>query len=166
MIATDSFFEATAAQVVTFPAFGLYVIEGDIVAAEHNGFTLTATIYRDDNTSSPDEREEGFWPSSDPDAAGYVRPEHFAAEKARAEMLLRTWRNDEWFYCGVAVTVSRNGIQLTSPYSNALWGIECNQPGSDNNYLAQVAADLASEALAEARAVLTKLCASCAGPKA
>ena len=34
---------------------------------------------------------------------------------------VKAWENDEWFYAGVEVVASRNGIEL---YSNSLWGNE------------------------------------------
>ena len=37
------------------------------------------------------------------------------------------------------------------------WGIELNYPGSDNSYLAQVAEELAGEAVDEARAKIVSL---------
>lgn len=71
--------------------------------------------------------------------------------------VLKAWCNDEWRYCGIAVTVSRHGVELTGPYDHALWGIEANYPGSDNAYLSEVANELADEALAAAREKLAKL---------
>jgi hypothetical protein len=139
--------------------FGRFVCEGDTITCEHDGFTVTATVYHDECGDTPDERCDGFWPSRDPKAAGYVLPENFDAEQAKAERVMAAWKNDEWFFCGVAITVSRNDVQLTGDYDNALWGIECNYPDSDNDYLRSVANDLLDEAIESAKLKIKKLCA-------
>lgn len=46
-------------------------------------------ITRDDCGDRPDERDDGFWPSHDKDACGYVLPENFDAEQARAVERMR-----------------------------------------------------------------------------
>ena len=49
-------------------------------------------------------------------------PRQKAARAARHNFeVLRAWCNDEWFWCGIVVTVSRDGIELGSA---SLWGIE------------------------------------------
>jgi hypothetical protein len=72
--------------------------------------------------------------------------------------VLKAWCDDEWWYVGVAVTVARGGFEFTPDFQFALWGVECNYPGSDNSYLGEVAEDLAGDALAVARAKLSALC--------
>jgi hypothetical protein len=139
-------------------SFGSYVCEGDTITCEVDGFTAIATVYRDDTADAPDQRDEGFWPSHDMESAGYVLPENYQSELAKAERVMAAWKNDEWFYCGVAVTIAKHDVQLTKPYDSALWGIECNYPDSKNEYLLDVANELLPEALEAANAVLTKLC--------
>lgn len=139
--------------------FSSYVCEGDKITCEVDGFELTATVYRDDCADKPDERQDGFWPSRDKNAAGYVKPRNFKRAMEKAERVMNAWKNDEWFYCGVAVTVKRADVLLTGRYGSALWGVECNYPDSDNDYLRSVANDLVSEALEEAKAKLAELCA-------
>jgi hypothetical protein len=137
--------------------FDDYIVEGDTITAEHNGFTLTATIYRDDISQKTPEDDCGFWPSLDPNDPGYIGPKSPTTLKrhmAQAKLVLDAWKNDEWFYCGVDVTVSRNGIQLTDRYQHALWGVDCNYPQwggrRRNGYLTEVANELAEEAIADA----------------
>ena len=137
--------------------FGRFACEGDSIQCEVDGFTCRATVYHDDSSDKPDEWDDGFWPSRDPNAAGYVLPKDFDAQQALAERVMAAWKNDEWFYCGVAVTVSRADVQLTGRYTNALWGIECNYPDSDNDYLREVANELLGEALDAARAKVAEL---------
>lgn len=137
--------------------FGKYACENDTIKCHVDGFDCVATIHRDDCNDTPDERDEGFWPSQDPKAAGYVLPENFKAEQAKADKVMRTWKNDEWFYCGVAVTVFRADVQLTSEYGHALWGVECNYPDSDNGYLMDVANELLPDALESAKAKIKEL---------
>jgi hypothetical protein len=144
--------------------FGKFVCEGDtitcVVETLNGIFDVTATVYRDDCADPPYERQDGFWPSRDPKNAGYVKGEKAYCEaQALAERVLDAWNNDEWFYCGIAVTVSKNGIELTGRYNNALWGIEANYPDSDNSYLTEVANELISEAVSASVHAIEKLCA-------
>jgi hypothetical protein len=137
--------------------FNSYVCEGDKIECQADGFTVTARIYRDDCRDKPDERDEGFWPSHNPEAAGWVQPENYEAEKAKAERVMQAWLNDEWFYCGVVLTVAKHDVELVPTYAAALWGVDCNYPDSDNSYLMTVANELLPEALDLARAKLAQL---------
>jgi hypothetical protein len=138
--------------------FREYACEGDTIVCEVDGFIATATIYRDDSGDTPDERMDGFWPSHDPKAAGYVKPENYDEQYAIAQRVMDAWNNDEWFYCGIGMIIERAGVSLIGSYSVALWGIECNYPDSDNSYLMTVANDLLPDALARAKDKLRKLC--------
>ena len=152
---------------MNFPLFDTYVCEGDTVELEIDGFTLTATVYRDDDSGAPDQEQDGFWPSLDPKDAGYIGPKSkstLARHIARAKEVMQAWKDDEWFWCGVAVTVSKDGIQLTDDYAHACWGIGCNYPTfrkSDraNSYLSQFADDYIQEALQDAREIIARLAA-------
>lgn len=126
--------------------FDNYACEGDRISCEVNGFDIEARIVRDDSIDRPDERDEGFWPSRDPKAAGYVPPEKFDTEMKKAKQAMEAWKNDEWFYAGVVLSVSKGDIVLDD-HAAALWGIECNHPHSSNEYLSQVAEELLPEAL-------------------
>lgn len=145
-----------------FPAFDSYVCDGDSVTVEYDGFTLTAHTERDDDCSAPDERQDGYWPSLDPESDGYIGPKSKSTLRrhtASATAIMEAWKRDEWDYCGVCVTVTRHGVELCPPYRAALWSVERNYPGkSGNAYLNQVADELADEALSIARAKLAELC--------
>lgn len=138
--------------------FDKFVCEGDSITCTVDGFDVKATVYRDDCSDKPDQRDDGFWPSRDKHEAGYVPPAEFDAAMAKAERAMAAWKNDEWFYCGVAVVVSKADVDLTLKYNHALWGIECNYPDSDNAYLMEVANELLPVALDSARANLATLC--------
>lgn len=56
----------------------------------------------DDSSDTPDEWDEGFWPSRDKNAAGYVLPENYESEHAKAKERMRAWSHDEWRYIGIA----------------------------------------------------------------
>jgi hypothetical protein len=87
---------------------------------------------------------------------GQGTPGERAARAADADFeYLRAWCNSEWRYVGVAVTVSKNGIQLTGQYDHALWGIE----DTADAHLAETATDLAPQALEAAQQALEGLCA-------
>ena len=66
---------------------------------------------------------------------------------------LRAWCNDDWFYVGVAVTVSRAGVELTGKYDHAIWGTE----NTAADHINELAADLVGDALDAARAKLREL---------
>lgn len=140
-------------------AFNRYACIGDTITCTVDGFTATATVYRDDCNDKPDQRDDGFWPSKDKNAAGYVLPGDFETAMAKATHVMKAWQNDEWFYCGVAVTIERDDVRLTKQYAHAVWGIDCNYPDSDNSYLMTVANELIGDAMEDARAMLQKLCA-------
>ena len=116
-------------------AFDSYVCTGDTISADVDGFTITATIHHDSDT----------------------RPDDFDCYD---ESTIQAWKDDEWFFCGVALQVSREGVDLTGDYGAALWGVDANYPGSDNAYLTETANDLIEEALEDARATLARLLAS------
>lgn len=143
--------------------FGKYVCGGDSIQTnlDHRGVYYKARVeYDNDMHRPPDQRQDGFWPSRDPNAAGYVLPEHFDTEKAKAERIMAAWENDEWFYCGIIVSahIDLMGEQFClSKHAASLWGIECNYPDSDNDYLNEVAEELLGEAESAAEQVISNL---------
>jgi len=108
-----------------FPQFASYACPGDSITWAKDGYTLTATIVYDQD--------------SHPDESGCY--------SARA---VEKWHGEEWFFCGIVLSVSFNGIELTD-HAASLWGIECNI-NTSNCYLSTVAQELESEALAYAKA--------------
>lgn len=131
-----------------------YVCEGDKITAEIDGFTITARVARDDNNERPDQRDDGFWPSRNPESAGYVgnvAPGQYEEMLQHAHRVMEAWKKDEWFYCGIILEVEYEGVTLND-HATSLWGVECNYPESKNNphpndYLTQVANELLDEAL-------------------
>jgi hypothetical protein len=143
--------------------FSSFVCPGDVITCQTAGFTVSARIIPDDCPDPPDQRQDGFWPSLYRDAPGFIGPgnnfrERFAKAQAEAEALMEGWRRGEWFYCGIVLSVSLDGVEL-APHAASLWGIEANYPETDNNCLTEVATSLLPEALAAARAVLARLAA-------
>ncbi len=142
--------------------FQSYVCPGDVISCEAGPFTVLAQIVPDDCPDAPDQRQDGFWPSLYADAPGFIGPgpnhrQRFAEAQAKAEAVMGGWRKGDWFYCGIVLSVSLEGIQLASQAS--LWGIEANYPETDNSYLTEIANDLLSEAIAVAREALTRFAA-------
>ncbi len=144
--------------------FQTFVCEGDSITCEIAGFEITARIVREFRGSenapgerfpegrgdAPDERQDGFWPSLYKDAPGFIGPgpnhrQRFAEAQARAEAVMDAWRRDEWFYCGIVLSVALEGITLDA-HAGSLWGVEANYPDSDNAYLTEVAQELLLEA--------------------
>ncbi len=87
-------------------------------------------------------------------AATFPSKRAYHANAAQADYdYLRQWCDDQWSYVGIIVTATdtRTGIELASA---SLWGIESHSA----DYLAEVANDLTTEAIADAnqtRASLT-----------
>jgi len=75
---------------------------------------------------------------------------------------MEAWRKGEWFYCGIVLSVERDGIELDH-HAASLWGVEWNYPGTDNCYLTTVANELLSEALDAGRAAAARLAATVTG---
>jgi hypothetical protein len=177
--------------------FAEYACDGDTIHAHIDGFDITATIERDDDSGPPWNECDGHGPVSEwtgrgkrPgervliedrgskrfydyqeaikiakrdgwDAAPYggTRGEQAARAVEKDFEVLRAWCNDEWNWCGIRLSVSRNGVMLDE-CAASLCGIEMNYPGSDNAYLTEVANDLLDEALGVGKLVLDDLIAS------
>jgi hypothetical protein len=88
---------------------------------------------------------------------GEGTPGQRAVRAAEADFQhLRAWANDEWYYVGVAVTVSRDDVELVGRYDHAVWGFESTFPDSIN----ETAAELAEDALDAAREQISRLIAA------
>lgn len=118
-------------QKTNFPQFPVYACEGDRIEWTAEGFDIVARlVYDTDHEATADE-------CYDPVA-------------------VERWRNDEWFFCGVVLSVARNGVEL-SDHAASLWGIECNFSNTSNAYLSEVAQELEAEALETARAEMARI---------
>ena len=140
-----------------------YVCLGDSISVDVGEYNITARIAHDDSPDKPDERQDGFWPSLDPNNPGFISAgngwrKRFEQQQAKAESIMAAWLNDEWFYCGIILSVSIDETELTD-HAASLWGIEANYPESDNAYLTEVANELLSEALDVAKVERKRLCA-------
>jgi hypothetical protein len=138
-----------------------FVCEGDTITCAVDGFEVTARIVCDDCPDAPDQRQDGFWPSLDLDAPGFIGPgpshrQRFAEAEAESKAVMEGWRKGDWFYCGLVLCVSLEGIEL-APHATSLWGIEANYPGTDNSYLTEAANELLPDAMTVARETLARL---------
>ena len=143
--------------------FDDFVCLGHTITCTVDGFTVTARISRDEVPDAPDQRQDGFWPSLYKDDAGFIGSgngfrDRFAKAQAKAEAVMAAWKNDEWFYCGIILSVALEGVDLTD-HAASLWGIEANYSDSDNTYLAEVANELLSEAIESAKTERARQCA-------
>ena len=88
-------------------------------------------------------------------AGGILPGESKKAYAARAVerdyAVLRAYCDDDWTYCGIAVQVFYEDMELTGDYDHALWGIELNYPDSENEYLNEIAGELLESALESAK---------------
>ena len=144
--------------------FDRYICEGDSIACEIDGLRVTARIVRDDCPDAPDKRQDGFWPSLYINDPGFIGPgnnfrERLTKAQADAEAVMDAWRKDEWFYCGIVLAIERESVELES-HAASIWGIEANDPRSENAYLTEVACELLPEALQAGHRALARLMAS------
>jgi hypothetical protein len=135
---------------------GGYVCAGDTIGTEEGPFTVTARIVHDESAHIYDDDMH----HEDPTSAtfdGAPAGEYERTQEARA-----AWFRDEWFYCGIVLSVDVDGIVLDD-HAASLWGIEANYPPRDpkapydNSYLTEVANDLLPEAIDAARERLARL---------
>jgi hypothetical protein len=140
--------------------FEPYACDFDEIICRKGSIIAVAKLYRDDCRDRPDERDCGFWPSQNPNDAGYVgevSDDEFKSQCSRAEETMKAWHNGEWWYVGVAVRIWVDEMPITEEFTHAVWGIECNYPGGDNSYLLETANELLPEALEEFEAKLEAL---------
>lgn len=89
-------------------------------------------LEQDYSGDRPDERDDGFWPSLDKNAAGWIgsdNREEFERQQAAAQDRMDAWCRGDWSYVGVIAEARcllvRNGVgtfyTLRSP---GLWGVE------------------------------------------
>ena len=104
-----------------FPQFAKYACVGDSITWQCEGFDITTRIEFDHDT----------------------RPDQF---DCYSEDDIKRWENDEWFYCGVVLSVSKNGI-LIDEHAASLWGVDCNFSDTSNAHLSEVAQEMEDEAV-------------------
>jgi hypothetical protein len=102
--------------------------------AQKVSITWSMETPEDDCTDGPDERQDGFWPSHDPKAAGYCPADKFEALQRECENLMKGFVRGDWSYVGV-VAVARISIPIGGGSfithtlrSPGLWGIESYSP--------------------------------------
>ena len=106
-----------------------------------DGFDIEARLEFDED-ERPD--DHGFDPN-DP---------NYGEENRR---ICKSWKQDEWCYVGVVLSVSKHGITLNDSAAS-LWGVDMNFPDGNNSHLTEVANELLDEALDVAKAKLASLC--------
>ncbi len=141
--------------------FDSYVCIGDSIQCEIGDYIITARIVHDDVSGPPDKMCDGFWPSLYKDDPGFIGSgngwrDRFDKAQAHAEKVMAAWQNDEWFYCGIVLSVAIVETELTD-HAASLWAIEANYPDSDNSYLTEVANELLPEALKDAQAIRARI---------
>lgn len=114
------------------PQFADYACTGDSITWVKDGFDITATLMQDDDTKPSD-------------------------SDCYSKKVTAAWENYQWFFVGVVISVSRNGVDIDDNLVS-LWGIECNYPKKGSNkYLAEVALELESEAIESAKKTTEKM---------
>jgi hypothetical protein len=121
--------------------FDSYVCEGDKIRCIVEGIEFTATIERDTDSHIDDDDAH----NTDQSVTGCDDEQQSELLDARDQ-----WLRDQWFYCGVVISGRKNGVEIGDNLAS-LWGIECNYPGSNNEYLTEVANELLGEAIVEAK---------------
>ena len=120
-----------AKQETKFPSFPKYACIGDAIKWVNGEFLITATIHQDCDTKPED-------------------------SDCCDESQIEAFKNDEWYYCGIVISVEKQGIMIED-HAASLWGVDVNFPGSDNSYLAEVAQELESEAIEVGKAEMQRM---------
>jgi hypothetical protein len=121
--------------------FSGYCCEGDSIECEVTGLTVVARIIRDSDSHIDDDDCHNL----DQGVTGCD------AEQQKTLLATRkAWFADEWFYCGIDLSVYIGATPLAE-HAASLWSIECNYPGTDNSYLTEVANELLPEAIEAGR---------------
>lgn len=124
----------------TFRFHPTYICTGDTATIIEGLFTYIARIEHDEDSTPYDFTGPGDCFDLNDDDYG---------ENNR--QIIKAWVNDQWHYIGVVVSAYYNGILLDDNVA-ALWGIECNFPGStDTSYVTNCACDLLNEARSTAQ---------------
>lgn len=84
----------------------------------------------DDTAGKPDSHDEGFWPSQDESAPGYVLPENFETEMRKAKARMAAFKRGAWGYVGVIcratimLPIGGASFRMMTMDSAGIWGIE------------------------------------------
>lgn len=118
---------------------------------------------RDDMAGRPDSNDDGFWPSLDPDAAGYIGDGKTAADlkraKAAAQLRMNRWLGDAWHYVGVVaravvfIPAGGTSFRVLELRSAGLWGIESDA----GSYLREVYQEQKADLMAELQTLASAL---------
>ena len=130
--------------------FDGYVCPGDVITTTVEGFEIAARIEHDFETHIDDDNVHNV-----DQTVTCCNVEQRKALLAARE----SWLRGEWQYVGVVLSVARAGVVLDE-YAASLWGICCNYPDGDNEYISDVANELLPEAVQAAETTLAKLCKS------
>lgn len=71
---------------------------------------------------------------------------------------LRAWCNNDWYWCGIVLSVYRAGVMLDANAA-AMWGTECHIDGSDNLHLTELANELLDEAVKKGTKIMNEILA-------
>jgi len=95
----------------------------------------------DETADRPDEMQDGFWPSLDPDEAGYIGHDEtadvedggaarLATAQEEAESRMAAYESGDWGYIGIMaravihIPIGGNSFRVLKLESAGLWGIE------------------------------------------
>lgn len=121
--------------------FGPGAQVGDTIETTIGDLVITATIEADPSHHIDDDDCH----NPDPNVTGCNAKQQQKLMEARV-----AWKRGEWFYCGIVLHVL--DTKPGRPYKQwvlypvgSLWGIECNYPGGDNEWLREIANELLDE---------------------
>lgn len=123
----------------------------------------TRDLEEDPHCAAPDVNDEGFWPSMDPQAAGYIgddptiiTPEGQEARLTehiqRAEERMAAWTHGDWTYVGVIakaeilIPIGGSSFRILNVASAGLWGVESD---AGEEYLQSVYEDEKADLLGQ-----------------
>lgn len=136
----------------------------DSKAAQVVSIEWRRVILTDDTPDGPDQRQDGFWPSRDPNANGYIgehTPAEFEAALMAANDRMAAWAKGDWEFVGViaradiAVPIGQGCFTSFTIDSAGLWGVESDAGDYLDEVFEQEKAELLSNLKTLAAHVLT-----------
>jgi hypothetical protein len=65
-------------------------------------------VTTEDYSLTPEQHDEGFWPSLDKDDPGYVEPQHFSSALSEAKIRRMAFDSNQWHYIDIAIIAEVN----------------------------------------------------------
>ncbi len=116
--------------------------------------TWSMHLEHDDTCGPPDQEQDGYWPSLDPNDAGYIGKAskvELALQYAAAQERMTAWEACGWHYVGVIaradilIPIGGGSFRIMQLQSAGVWGVESDAGDYLNELYQEQRADLLGE---------------------